>query len=192
MFEEPDMCMEYVMGVLMIEKIVYDHTGKHNSMPLDSDAFPETYYEALSSISDKQEMGSDERWDCYVTKICFPDMPRYYQLCKEYGRKHQLSLKNNPYFKDAKDFVDIEMNSINSFCIDHKLCTPKKETAKRYSCLIVFTTIDFNQEVQEIEALYNIRKFYSEGVSKLEKELGLTKSNIVEFPVIKTERSVAA
>ena len=92
-------------------------------------------------------------------------------LCREYGRRNRVSFQNNPYVREAANFVNQEMNGIDSYCIDWRLFTPKKATKKKWPCLAVFTSIEFYQPVQLVESLYNIRTYYMQALEKLKKEL---------------------
>ena len=194
MFEEPDICMDDLLAILSIEKICYDHTGACNATPLDSDYLWETAYEALNDAALYIENGSVDAWDTYVQKFRFDSMPEYYDLCREYGKKHRIAFKNNRFIKEDADFVADEMNGINSYCIDWMLFTPKKETEKRWTCLAVFTSPEFYQPVQLVESIYNIRSFYEEGVKRLEEELSVQAEKIIQFPanLQETEGKIAA
>lgn len=194
MFEEPDICIDNLLAILSIEKICYDHMGSYDSIPLDSDYLWETAYEALNDAAAYTEDGSVEAWDTYVQKFRFDSMPEYYDLCREYGKKNRIAFKNNRFVKEALDFVNDEMNGINSYCIDWMLFTPKKETNKRWTCLAVFTSPEFTQPVQLVESIYNIRSFYEEGVKRLEEELSSQTGKITRLPAIlqEAERKIAA
>ena len=194
MFEEPDICMDDLLAILSIEKICYDHTGVCDSIPLDSDYMWETAYEALNDVALYIENDFVESWDAYVQKFQFQDMQKYYDLCREYGKKNRFAFKNNRFVKEAADFVNDEMNGINSYCINWMLFTPKKETKKRWTCLAVFTSSEFYQPVQLVESLYNIRSFYKEGVKRLEEELSSQTGKITRLPAAwqEAERKIAA
>lgn len=194
MFEGPDICIDDLLGVLSIEKICYDHTGVCNATSLDCDYLWETAYEALNDAASYTENGSVEAWDTYVQKFQFAGMQRYYDLCREYGRKRRIAFKKNCFVKEAEDFVADEMNGINSYCIDWMLFTPKKETEKRWTCLAVFTSPEFYQPVQLVESVYNIRSFYEEGVKRLEEELSGQAEKITRLPAAlpQAERKIAA
>lgn len=51
----------------------------------------------VSDIDDRRGM---EKW--YFSFTC---MNEYYRLCREYGSRHSLSIKNNRYFRDAETAV---------------------------------------------------------------------------------------
>lgn len=192
MFEETDHCIDNILGILAIEKIRYDHTGAFNGMPLDSDFFPEAYYDALDDVAPSVSAEADD-YDSYIQKFCFPDMREYYRLCREYGRKHKVSFQRNPFVKEAKAFVNDEMCGIDSYCIEWMLFTPKTETEKKWPCLAVFTSVEFYQPVQLVESLFNIRSFYKNGVKHLKTEME-HQTKIVSLPAIlpETERKQAA
>lgn len=197
MFEEPDICMDDLLAILSIEKICFDHMGSCDSIPLDSDYLWETEYEALTDAALYTENGFMEERDTYVQKFQFDGMRKYYDLCRKYGIKRCVAFKNNRFVKEAADFVNNEMNGIQSYCIDWFLFTPKKETEKRWPCLAVFTSVDFYQPVQLVESVYNIRSFYTEGVKRLEEELSgqsIQTEKIIRFSASlpEAERKMAA
>ena len=192
MFEEPNNCMDDMLAALAIEKIRYDHTGTLIGMPLDSDSLPEIYYGALDDVA--PSVSAEENDYDYIQKFYFSGMKEFYQLCREYGRQNHVSFKNNRYVKEASDFVDHEMNGIDSYCIGWRLFTPKKITDRKWPCLAVFTTPEFYQPVQLVESLYNIRSFYEEGVKRLKAELERQETKIISLPAVtpETERKRAA
>lgn len=173
--------MDNMLGILAIEKIHYDHTGTIAGEMLDSEFFPEAYYWALDDVTPNVSANVDD-YDVYIQKFCFPGMEEFYRLCREYGRKSRVSFKNNPYVKEAVDFVNYEMNGINSYCINWSLFTPKKVTDKKWPCLAVFTDAEFYQPVQLVESLYNIRTYYMQALEKLKKELQSPKKEILCLP----------
>ena len=170
MFESPDLYMDDLLGILAIEKIRYDHTGFIAGESLYGDDFPVVCYDALGNVADSISADVDD-CDTYIQKFCFPGMEEFYRLCREYGRRNRVSFQNNPYVREAANFVNQEMNGIDSYCIDWRLFTPKKATKKKWPCLAVFTSIEFYQPVQLVESLYNIRTYYMRALEKLKKEL---------------------
>lgn len=191
MYEFPNLCMDDLIAMLSIAKIVYDETKEVPEALIDSDSFPEIYYEALYNVGEEIGVG-ENGYDEYVTKYCFPDMLEYYELCKEYGRKQKVAFKRNPFVIEAENFVNAEMNSICSYCIDWRLFAPKTIEKKRYPCLMVTVTPDFYQPVQLVESLYNIRAYYRVGVGRLKSELHKKQPKIISLPKKTEERKKAA
>ena len=186
-----DIALDDVLGTLAIVKLVYDETGIRMNTELNEYSLCETYFEALDYAGER--IGSaDDYYGGYIDKYTFPDMKRYYELCKEYGRINNVSFEKNPFVIEAFRQVDIEMRGIDSCCIDWSLFTPKKIVKKKYPCLAVFLAPEFFQPVQLVESLCNIRAFYREGVIKLEKELKAAKSKIIVMPDRSKERKKAA
>lgn len=190
MYEELDEKMDDICGILIMVKAVYDATGEVIESILDSDYFFDVYMEALESVVCELEYGMICDYD-NVNKYGFPYMDEYYELCRKYGRINRISFKNNPYVVKAKEKVTSEMDSINSFCYNWTLFTPKKKVKKRYNCLWVITDPEFNQHVSLVRALCNIRTFYKEGVEELKKVLEPIKPQIKLLPQ-KKERKKAA
>lgn len=192
MFEDPDLYMDDLLGILAIEKIRYDHTGSIVGEMLYGDEFPLVCYDALGDVADSTSALVDD-YDRYIQKFCFPGMEEFYRLCREYGRKNCVSFKNNPYVREAADFVNQEMNGIDSYSIAWSLFTPKKVTKKRWPCLAVFTDAEFYQPVQLVESLYNIRSYYMQALEKLKAELQLSQKELHLLPKVSQtpERSAA-
>ena len=192
MFEEPDLCMDNLLGLLVIEKIRYDHTGTIIGGTLDSNSFLEAYYDALEDVAYSVSANVDD-YDVYIQKFLFPGMEEFYRLCREYGRKNRVSFKKNRYVREAADFVNREMNGIESYCINWSLFTPKKITDKKWPCLAVFTNVEFYQPVQLVESLYNIRTYYKQALEKLKEELRPLRAELLLLPEVSqvAERNAA-
>lgn len=181
MFEVPEIDFNYSLGVLAIEKILYDHLGEIVGSEIEEDYIFETQLYALDLVSKRLYQSYNEYREEEITKIQFPAMQEFYNLCREYGRKHRISFEQNPYVKDAKKYVNSEMNDIGSYSISWSLFTPKKITEKRWPCLVIFTDYEFYQPVNLIEALCNIRNYYIRSAEKLKKELEEHKAQIIQI-----------
>lgn len=194
MFEVPDIELNYSLGVLAIEKILYDYLGEIVGIEIDGDYIFETLLYAFDLVSNRHHHSYNEYSDVEITKIQFPAMQEFYNLCREYGRKHRISFEKNPYIKDTENYVDSEMRSIGSYSIGWSLFTPKKITDKKWPCLVIFTDNEFYQPVYLIEALCNIRDYYIKSVEKLKKELEEHKAQIIQItpnPIPISERNAA-
>ena len=86
MFEGADLYMDAMLGILMIEKIRYDHTGTITGIPLQEDYLWEVYYEALDDVADSVS-GILANEDVNIQKFSFPGMKEFYCLCREYGQR---------------------------------------------------------------------------------------------------------
>jgi len=152
----------------------------------------EIYYEALDDVADSVS-GILANEDVNIQKFSFPGMKEFYCLCREYGRKNRVSFKNNRYAREAADFVNREMNGIDSYCINWRLFTPKKVTDKKWPCLAVFTDVEFYQPVQLVESLYNIRTCYKQALEKLKEELRPPRAELLLPPKVSraAERNAA-
>lgn len=186
MFDKEIDGADYLFCMLSISKIVYDNMGVlvENNTVFDTDYFWEIYYGAQEMAGEEVAESYDEDNDNYITKYCFPYMREYYTLCREYGRKCQIAFRNNRYIRKSYEFVESQMSGIGSYCIDWKLFVPKKNVGSKYACLLVVQDSEFFQPLELIEALFNIRAFFADGVQKLKKELGITESKIISLPQI--------
>lgn len=186
-----DLAWDDVFGTLAIVKLIYDETGIKMNTPLNEYSLLETYFEALDYAGSREE-SADDYCGGYIDKYSFTYMPRYYELCKEYGHLNKVKFSKNPFVLEAARLVDSEMRGIDSYCISWSLFTPKRIEKKKYPCLAVFFDPEFFQPIQLIESLCNIRAFYREGVIRLEKAIKAQKNKIIVMPNKTAERKKAA
>ena len=170
MFNVPD-SIEQALDVLAVEKILYDRTGRVSGCPIDCDFLIEACYETILMAAEKTESAYQEDYETELLKIRFTGMQRFYDLCRIYGRKNQISFRKNPYVMEAKEWIDSEMCSIQSYAFSWSLFTPKKITDKRWPCLILFFSYEFYQPVDLLRAIFNIRDYYTEAAKQMERRL---------------------
>jgi hypothetical protein len=134
---------------------------------LDGEDFYEVIILAIESCFDfiggRYKDETDE-YSYYFSDPCFMD---YYRLCREYGRRRGIKLKDNPYMRRAKRFVDGRLSG--PYTCWHRLHT--KIHHERASGLLFIHTCDFCYELQLLERLLEIRQFYLDGVEELKAEL---------------------
>lgn len=170
MFEYPEIEMDYALGLLAIEKIQFDHLGAVNGYNLDTDYFYEAAFEAIDQICDVTDSGYNDDWNSNMLKLVFPGMHSFYALCREQCKRERQDFANFRHVKDAQDFVYREIGQINDYNIDGKLITPKKQTEKKYCCLLIELGCEFYQYVELVDTLCNIRAYYLDAEKKLRKE----------------------
>ena len=130
MFEEIDFYPQEALGVLSIEKLLYDHFGIVTGAPIDSDYLYACMDEAISEIVQDVAYGYNDGWAMNIFHIVFPSMRSFYSLCREHCRLHRVSFKRNPYVRAAAQAVNEHMENIDDYDVNWRLCTPKKEYQK--------------------------------------------------------------
>lgn len=117
-----------------------------------------------------------------------PCMLEYYRLCRNYGSLHRQKLKDNPYMKEAENFVDMALTFSSGGCGYWLL------TKVNHACAsgIVFCTDEnyFGGELELIDGLLNIMAWYRDGCVRLSKKIESEK--ISAFPILRSEMVVAA
>ncbi len=183
----------YTIDILYLQKLIFDNTGLDMGIDLDSDCISEVYYSALLSIVPDGPV-CFEKSDDQGYKYCYPYMEQYFALCREYGKRHQIGFKNNPYVKEAVEFINHQMYGVGSYAMDWAMYAPKKITAKHYPCLILLLGPEFWMPVDLVDSLFNIRRFFAEKTPALEtlvlKEQKQHKVSIIPSPTL--ERREAA
>lgn len=174
MFEKILYATEEIFDMLRMLKTVYDSTGCviFNRDCFDIDYYYEIFLEAFYSAADKYEnFDRDTDWCYEASKLYFKCMHEYYLLSKQYGKIKHISFKNNPYIKEAKNFVNARMCEVDDYNFNWNIFMPKKECKKKRCSLIVVVCEEFIAYSQLISALYAIRDFFEQGVTMLKKAL---------------------
>ena len=73
MFEEREIPMDALLGILAIEKLRYDNGVKIYGEILDIECFWETCYIALEDVASSVSAPIDE-CNAYIQKFCFPSI----------------------------------------------------------------------------------------------------------------------
>jgi len=171
MFEEIDFYPQEALGVLCIEKLLYDHLGIVTDSSIDADYLYACMDEAIFEIVQDVTYKYSDNLGMSIAHIVFPSMRPFYDLCREHSRRHQIRFKRNPYVLEAAKVVNSYMGGINDYDVGWRLCTPKKEFPKKRCELVVYTGMEFYQPVELVESLCEIREFYIEAEKKLRLDL---------------------
>lgn len=108
----------------------------------------------------------------------FRSMMQYYRLIREYGGLHSMKLSENPYVKKAEEMLSA---AFYSCCLNGGMgwSYQKKISSEWSSGIIVETDGYFHYELDLLEALLAIDKWYTDEIQKLEillkKERALAK-----------------
>lgn len=134
-------------------------------------------------------------WEDYIEELggnkwyfSDPCMLEYYRLCSAYGSLHRQKLKDNPYVKEAENFVDDALTFSNGGCAYWLL------TKINHACAsgIVFCTDEnyFGGEIELVDGLLNVMDWYRAACLRLAAIIELEK--VLAFPSLPEEMEVAA
>lgn len=132
--------------------------------------YMETYYDAIGSAADLFEIHYSEKAEEHCFYVSFQNMVEYYRLCRQYSRSHHIRLGDNPYMKEAKDYVycTMELGGNGGYYV-HLQTKINHEWA---SGLVIRTDDNyFNGEFELAEAVFEIGDYYERAVVRLRQTL---------------------
>ena len=131
------------------------------------DSFYEMFWELLGTIPDFISYDYVEDYDVTKWYFSFKDMMEYYRLCRAYSRLHGVKLKDNPYMRDAQQFVEYVMNFDSYYGYGWTLHT---RINHQWASGIVFRIDEgFDGEFDLLEALLSIADWYKCHLDPLRK-----------------------
>lgn len=169
--------IELSMRALYIAKAFADAGKLEKLIDLCGDQLREdSYYEYISCaweiISESAYINYKRQYeyDYDITHIYFsePVMVEYYRLCEEYGRRHRLKEKDNPYYKDARTHVNYCL-SFNAYCYDYEIITGTAK--KRSSGIHVVFDDEFYEHQFLFAGLLEAFDYYKNKVNELKQVL---------------------
>ena len=143
-----------------------------------SDDLYEVYYELLIAATDYMDQKFNEDYEYDHWYFSFRSMMQYYRLIREYGSLHSMKLSENPYVKKAEEMLSA---TLYSCCLNGGMgwSYQKKISSEWSSGIIIETDGYFHYELDLLEALLAIDKWYTDEIQKLEillkKERALAK-----------------
>lgn len=144
------------------------------------------FIEALSLVADAIWSDYLEDWCVDAWYFSNRSMTEYYRLCRVYGSAHSLKLKDNPYMREAQQFVedvmDFEYSGGYGWWLNTKI---SREWA---SGLILRTDECFCGEFELIKALLEIQAWYPRAVYRLRGML--LEEGIIHLPALPAPREV--
>lgn len=161
--------IEDVIRLLYLDKLLFENEDGYSGLNLDGEYFYTTAWETLMYLA--CEYVEFEMTESVMYKFQFPEMYAFYNLCKEHSKQHNIKFKKNPYVKAAEKYVDDVLYSSNAQNFVWNLWIPRKEVNKRTYILMLELGMYFEDYLEIIEALFNIRNYYSEQIKKLKEEL---------------------
>ena len=172
-------CMYYAYGKLdKLQKLGLDEA---------TDDFYMMYYELLDAsadfvCSDYNEYYNTSRW-----YFSFKSMMEYYRLCRDYCNKRSVSLKANPYMREAELAVDRIMSLNHAYGYGYRLNT--RINHQWASGIVLETDEYFDGHEEVLEALLCLDEWFRQGADKLKDDLHST--TVIPFPAA-AERKEAA
>lgn len=131
--------------------------------------FYEIFWDLLNAIPDF--VAYDYSEDYGVTKwyFSFKDMMEYYRLCRDFSRLQGVKLNDNPYMRDAQQFVEFAMKLDEYYGYGWTLHT---RINHQWASGIVFRTDEyFYGEFELLEALLSIADWYKYHLDPLRKAI---------------------
>ena len=172
-------CMYYAYGKLdKLQKLGLDEA---------TDDFYMMYYELLESSADFVCSDYNEYYNTTKWYFSFKSMMEYYRLCRDYCNKRGVSLKANPYMREAEKAVDRIMSLGSSYGYGYAL---KTKINHQWASGIVLETDEYFDGHQDVlEALLCLDEWFRQSVDKLKDDLHSTA--VIPFPAA-AERKEAA
>ena len=131
------------------------------------DDFYEMFWESLDTIPDFISYDYNEYSDVTKWYFGFKDMMEYYRLCRAFSRLRRVKLKDNPYMRDAQQFVEHAMDLDGCYGVAWTLHT---RINHRWASGIVFRIDEgFDGEFALLEALLSIADWYKRHLEPLRK-----------------------
>ena len=136
------------------------------------------YFDVLSIAADfiNEDYLDDFDEDKYY--FGFQSMNEYYRLCRDYCNARHVSLKQNPYMAEARQFVNTAMDLDGYGGYGYVLHT-KINHEWASGLLVIIDATCFNAEYDLAEALLSINAWYTRGVERLKNDLAKEKKEVL-------------
>lgn len=186
MFRQPEYDVYDIIGQLYIHKIVYDSTGLEIGGGIDGDCMFSDALDAIGMVADKVEYFYNEDNDSNLNKIYFDQMYEYFELCRKLARQKGIAFENEPCVRQAKRFIERELQDVRDYSIGWNIFIPKKLTGNKTYSVLIELGCEFYSYVPLVDSLYNIRDYFIEHEKELRAEL--EKPKIIQLPKSKQRR----
>lgn len=180
---------EGLLESLRLERVLFKNESTHDGNFLNADDYYIEAWEHLSDLSD-ESVGLD--WtDSTFYKFSFPGMVKFYDLCKVHSRINKINFKKNPYVIAAEEYVRSAIYDSPAENFAWNLWIPRKIIKKKRYIFLIETGCYFNDYVDMLNLLYEIRDYYDTKSKKLETEL-YGKPKVIKLPKVAKETRKAA
>lgn len=117
------------------------------------------FYSALWIAGDKVSSHYNEDWCVASYYFSYQAMMDYYRLCRVYGKRRRIRLKENPFMKKAETFVN-RMMDLGYGYYAFRLQT--KVNHRWASGVVIYIDENgFNAEFEMVEAMFAIGDWYA-------------------------------
>lgn len=188
MFEEINN-IEGILESLRLEEVLYRNEPTHNGNFLDADDYYIQAWETLHELADEQF--EVDYTDSLLYKFGFPSMIKFYNLCREHSERNKINFKKNPYVTAAEEYIRNTVNETSARNFAWNLWVPKKIVKKKRYIFLIETGCYFDDYVDMLDLLYDVRDYYEEQSRILEKELS-KESKVIQLSIPKKETRKAA
>lgn len=161
--------LEDIIQTIALEKIFFDYKEEYPGGIIDGDNFYLTASETVYDMCD-HALYLDYT-DSTLQFFSFPEMHRFYSLCKEYCSKNRIRFQRSKYVKEAKDFVDASIRCSGMRNIAWNYWIPPKLKKKRRHQFLIETGCYFQEYIELIATLFEIRQYFREKCEELKEEL---------------------
>lgn len=181
--------LEGFLESLRLEEVLFRNEPTHSGNFLSADDYYIQAWEAFHELADEQF--EVDYTDSVLYKFGFPSMIKFYDLCREHSRRNKINFKKNPYVKAAEEYVRKAVNETYARNFAWNLWVPRKIVKKKRYIFLIETGCYFDDYVDMLELLYEVRDYYEEQSKILEKELS-KKSKVIKLPTVQKETRKAA
>lgn len=154
---------------LRLEEVLFRNSVSHTGNFLNSEDYFCLAREEIVDLS--SEFVDLEYTDSILYKFSFPGLVEFYELCKEHSKLNKINFKKNPHVTEAENDICeiIETSYLRSIRWD--LWIPRKIVKKKRYMLIIETGCYFEQHIELLDALFEIRDYYDQKSRELYEEL---------------------
>ena len=134
---------------------------------LDQDEYYDLILTAIHSCCEYVFSSYDEESCDASMYFSDPCMLEYYKLCREYSRRRGMKLKDNPYVRKAASYVNRMLSG--PYTCGHIIHT--KVNHKCAGGIHFIYSVEFDSEMELLDRMLDIVRFYKDGVNELNAEL---------------------
>lgn len=130
----------------------------------------ECYYDAIGAATDLFDGNYNETYEVHTLYVSFASMVEFYRLCRVYGKLHHVRLKDNPYVREAFNFVFNAMDFSSNG--GYAVYLQTKINHQWASGLVIRTDANyFYEEFELVEAIFEVGAWYERALLRLRKTL---------------------
>ena len=161
--------LEDIIQTIALEKIFFDYKEEYTGGIIDGDRFMDKALETVYEMCDHVEYM--EHTDSVLYFFSFSEMRQFYKLCKEHSSKNHIKFQKDPYIQGAFDFVadSIRFSGMRNTAWNYWI--PPKLIKKRQHQFLIETGCYFQDWIEMIAVLFEIRQYFREKCEEIRMEL---------------------